>query len=114
MIEKWFETFTLLEKSTSADGAGGVQYEYAPSLTFQGALTLTPGKEQSAAGQFVLLEKPVLLHEFDLTLAPGDYVRREKDGAVYRVTDRSDNMRAPAYSGLRFCQVNVERTVIPC
>ena len=56
----------------------------------------------------------MLLHEFDVTLAPGDHIRREKDGAVYRVTDRSDNMRAPAYSGLRFCQVNVERTVIPC
>ena len=56
----------------------------------------------------------MLLHEFDLTLVPGDYVRRERDGAIYRVTDRSDNLRAPAFSGLRFAQAAVKRVVIPC
>ena len=54
------------------------------------------------------------MHEYDVTLSPGDYICREKDKAVYRVSSRTDSMRAPAFSGLRFAQVNVERVVIPC
>ena len=66
------------------------------------------------AGQITLRSDPVLLHEYDVTLAPGDHVRREKDGALYRVAGRSDDMRTPAFSGLSFAQVPVERLVIPC
>lgn len=112
MIERWFEAFTLLEQSSLPDGLGGIRASFAPGLAFQGVLTLTTGEETELAGQVVLQEKPVLLYEFDVTLAPGDHVRREKDGAVYRVTGRS--LRAPAFSSLRFCQAPVERLVIPC
>lgn len=114
MIEKWFESFTLLEKQTEPDGMGGECFTYSPLLPFRGALTFTTGSEISAAGQMMLQENPVLLHEFDVTLAPNDHVRREKDGAVYRVTGAADSMRSPAFSGLRFAQVPVERVVIPC
>lgn len=114
MIEKWFEAFTLLERTAAPDGMGGDQSTLHPSTSFRGTLTLTPGKEITQAGQPVLQENPQLLHEFDLTLVPGDHIRREKDGAIYRVTSHSGSMRAPASTGLRFAQVNVERLVIPC
>lgn len=114
MIEKWFEAFTLLETQAESDGMGGERFTYSPVLTFRGALAFTTGSEINAAGQTMLQESPVLLHEFDVTLAPNDHVRREKDGATYRVTNRSDSMRSPAFSGLRFAQVPVERVVIPC
>lgn len=114
MIEKWFETFTLLERQSTADNLGGEHLYFAPVLYFRGVLTYTAGDAQTIAGQFALSEHPMLLHEFDVALTPGDYVRREKDGAVYHVVDRSDSMRAPAYSGLHFAQVAVERVVVPC
>lgn len=114
MIEHWFEAFTLLEKKAVDDGLGGTTASFAPILGFQGVLSMTTAEPTAMAEQPILAEAMVLLHEFDITLAPGDHVRREKDGAVYRVTDRSGNMRAPAFSGLRFAQVPVERLVIPC
>ena len=114
MIEKWFEAFTLLERQSTADALGGESVFFVPVLEFRGVLTFTAGDAQTIAGQFALSEHPMLLHEFDVTLTPGDYVRREKDGAIYHVADHSDNMRAPAYSDLRFAQVAVERVVIPC
>lgn len=114
MIEKWFEDFTLLERNSEPDSMGGERVTFNPLIPFRGALTYTTGSEVNAAGQLLLQENPVLLHEFDVTLTPNDHVRREKDGAVYRVTDRSDSMRSPAFSGLRFAQVPVERVVIPC
>ncbi len=114
MIEKWFEPFTLLEKDTFPDGLGGEFVTYIPALTFQGALSYTTSPETDAAGRFILEEDPVLLHEFDVTLALGDHIRREKTGVVYRVAGSSDTLRSPAFSGLRFAQVNVKKVVLPC
>ncbi len=114
MIERWFEPFTLLERQSTPDGLGGETVSFTESGDFRGALTFTTGGEITAGGQAMLQENPVLLHEFDVTLTPGDYVRKAKDGAVYRVCSRSDNMRTPAFSGLTFAQAKVERVVIPC
>lgn len=114
MIERWFEPFTLLEKSADDDGLGGTKASYTSILGFRGVLSMATADQTTMAEQPILAESMVLLHEFDVTLAPGDHVRREKDGAVYRVADHSGNMRAPAFSGLRFAQVPVERLVVPC
>ena len=53
----------------------------------------------------------MLLHDWEVTLMQGDRVRRARDGAVYRVTGLSGDMRAPDLSGLAFAQVPVERLV---
>ena len=113
MIERWFEDFILLQKQSTPDGRGGVSTLCTPDISFRGALTLVPAEEFPMGGQPVMQENPVLLHETDVTLTSGDRVRREKDGAVYRVCGHSGGMRAPAWSGLRFTQVPVERVVLP-
>lgn len=114
MIEKWFEPFMLLERSSVPDGMGGELLCDEETLPFQGVVTFTAGDSLTLGGQPALRETPVLLHEYDVTLSPGDIVRREKDGAVYRISSRSDSLRAPAFSGLHFAQVHVERVVVPC
>lgn len=114
MIQRWFEPFTMLVTSARPDSLGGQQLSFDADFLFQGVLSFTTGREITAGSQLLLEETPMLLHEFDVTLSPGDYVRREQDGAIYRVTGRSDNMRSPASSGLGFAQVPVERVVFPC
>ena len=114
MIEKWFEDFMLLERQSSSDDLGGELVFFAPLTVFRGVLTYTAGEAMTAVGQFALSEHPVLLHEFDVTLAPDDHVRRESTGAIYRVTGQSDDMRTPAHAGLQFAQVPVERLVSVC
>lgn len=114
MIEKWFEPFTLLEETPTPDGLGSRTAAFTPALSFLGALTWAEDQPHPAAASQALRCAPALLHEFDVTLSPGDHVRRDKDGAVYRVTGRSDSLRSPALSGLRFAQVPLERVVVPC
>ena len=114
MIERWFESFSLLEKTHAADCLGGAKVSYTASVGFQGVVTLGCGQSINLAEQPAIAEDFVLLHEYDVTLAPGNHVRRERDGAIFRVGGQSDNMRAPAFSGLRFAQVPVERVVLPC
>lgn len=114
MIQKWFERFTLLRPDLESTGLGSDEGGFAERLIFSGVVSFHTGSEVSAAGQLVPVETPVLLHEFDVTLSPNDYVRRERDGAIFRVTSRTESMRAPEFSGLHFCQVRVERVVLPC
>ncbi len=114
MLTDYFEPFTLLERRAEADGLGGEAVRWAALTTFGGALTHTCGEELSVGGRAVLRQQPVLLHELDVTLILGDHVRRERDGAIYRVCGGSDGMRTPAFSALQFAQVPVERLVIPC
>lgn len=114
MIEKWFEIFTLLEPALEDTLLGSHEGGFTAVMSFSGVVSWHTGSEVNAAGQLALEETPVLLHEFDVTLSPNDYVRRERDGAIFRVTSPADSMRAPEFSGLRFCQVRIERVVHPC
>ncbi|MBQ7850200.1 MAG: hypothetical protein IJ343_10790 [Clostridia bacterium] len=112
MITDHFERFTLLERCAVPDGLGGEAISWRPVLIMRGALTHECGTEISVGGRATLRSTPVLLHEFDVTLRPGDCVRRERDGAMWRVTGSSADMRTPAYAGLQFAQVPVEGLVI--
>ncbi len=114
MIDQFFEDFTLLTPQNSPDGLGGISQTLSPFVGFRGALTQIASTEKEAAGRLTLQSQPVLLYDFDVTLHHGDRVRRERDGAVYRVAGRPEDMRAPDFSSLRFAQVPVERWEHEC
>lgn len=114
MVTDYFEPFALLEKTGEPDGLGGAREAWRYGMSFRGVLTHEPGSTITAAGQQVLQCTPVLLHEFDVTLVPGDHVRRERDGSLWRVCACSAQMRTPDISNLQFAQVRVERVVLPC
>ena len=114
MLRDYFEPFALLERQHTPDGLGGEKAAWGYVTHFMGGLTHVAGSEVSVGGRMTLQQEPVLLHDTDVTLVPGDCVRRERDGSLWRVADRSEAMRTPAFSGLDFAQVTVERLVIPC
>lgn len=111
MLNDYFEPFALLACTTTGDNAGGHLESWHTSLDFRGALTHEAGEEVSMGGRLTLRCTPQLLHEFDVTLSPGDRVQRLRDGTLWRVTGQSGDMRSPAFSGLQFAQVPVERLV---
>lgn len=112
MLEDYLEDFRLLEGDELPDLLGGSQSAYSPGLLFRAGVTATPGEPVSAGDHPALRLRPMLLHEWDVTLAPGDRVERVRDGAVYRVLSRSADMQSPAFAALQVAQVPVERVVI--
>lgn len=114
MLTDYFEPFALLEKQEESDQMGSGRMVFHLVTTFRGGLTQEAGTGMSVGGRMTLKSTPMLLHDFDVTLEPGDYVRRERDGTIWRVAGRSADMRTPAFSGLAFAQVPLERLVIPC
>lgn len=113
MLTDYFESFMLLERCADADGMGGEIVTWQPVTSFRGALTHACGEEISVGGRAALHMQPTLLHDTDVTLVLGDYVRRERDGLLFRVAGSSGGMRTPAFSGLQFAQVPVEGVMLP-
>lgn len=111
MLQDYFEDFVLLERTQTTNDLGATFAEWKDGTAFRGGITQVVGKEMSPAGLLALKTVPMLLHEWDITLAQDDRVRRVRDGAEFRVAGRSGDMRTPALSSLAFCQVPVERLV---
>lgn len=112
MLSDYMEPYALLERTPTPDALGGATTPCQESLTFQAGLTHTPGSELTLAGHRASRTTPTLVHDYDVTLRPGDVVRRASDGALYRVIGHSADMRTPATADLRFAQVPVESVVI--
>lgn len=111
MLEDYFEDFILLTRTQTPDSLGGTETQWADGPAFRGGVTQVVGRETSVGGLSALYTVPMLLHDWEVTLAQGDRVRRTRDGAVYRVTGASGDMRTPGLSGMAFAQVPVERLV---
>lgn len=111
MLSDYFEDFILLQHTESEGDLGDSPDAFSEALTFRGGVTHVAGAEVDAAGKRTLRTVPTLLHEWDVTLCPGDCIRRASDGALYRVIGSSDSERTPLLAGLRYAQVPVERLV---
>lgn len=114
MLHDYCEPFTLMTALPAEDGLGATALRYEAGERFSAALCAAPGAPDAPAGLTAARQRPVLLHPQEMTLMPGDVVRREADGALYRVLDASDFMRTPPCALSAFAQVTLERLVTAC
>lgn len=111
MLQDYAEPFTLMIAERAEDGLGAMVLRYTVGEHFSAALCHAPGFPDSPGGATAARHTPVLLHPREMTLMPGDVVRRETDQALYRVLDCSDFMRTPPSAVTSFAQVTLERLV---
>lgn len=111
MLQDYCEPFILMTPVTAEDALGCTAVGYEPGETFSAALCAAPGSPGVHAGRTAARQTTVLLHPREMSLMPGDVVRRASDGATYRVLDCSDFMRTPLSASMAFAQVTLERVV---
>jgi len=110
VLTDYFIPFVHLEKSTTSDGLGGVSTLWTEGVTFQGNITAVCGSAKKDPARHLKVT-PTLVHEYDVTLTPGDIVRRVHDGALFRVMAASSDFRTPEVAATLYAQVPVERLV---
>ena len=113
MLEDYMETFRRMVDAGGADGLGGQSGRLTPGESFRAGLCAGQTSAATSAGAAAARESRELLHGPGVTLRPGDIIRRESGGALYRVTSHSDCRRVPQGGRLAFAQVTVERLVSP-
>ena len=112
MVTDYWEEFRRMNRADMPDGLGGQAEALSPGEGFQAGLCPERAQEASPGGAAAVRERYQLVHEAGVTLGPGEIVRRERDGALYRAVGHSEYGRAPQRGRLAFCQVRVERLVM--
>lgn len=111
MIERYYEAFHRVSMAAQCDGAGAADWELTTGEAFFAGLCGASSAPITAAEQREAKVSAVLLHPRGVTLRCGDMIRRECDGAVFRVLSDSADSQTPDHSALNIARTKVERLV---
>lgn len=111
MIGQYYEPFRKLKMIRTADGMGGEDVVLQDGAEFAAGLCRVSSTVVTAAEKRRTMMHGALLHPIDVALDCGDLIRRERDGAVFRVISDSDDTRTPSRATVFFAQTKVERLV---
>ena len=111
MIENYYEPFRKLTAVRAEDGMGGADVKVMPGAVFAAGLCRVKVQPVMAAEQRRTRMQGVLAHPKDVMLDSGKMIRRERDGAIFRVISDSSDVQTPAGASVFFAQTTVERLV---
>lgn len=112
LFEKMMEPCHMMDKAT-VTGPFGVETEWKEGAPFMAAVI----KDKSLQAR--VAEKEGVTQVYTITAKPGvdldfhDVIKRDKDGATFRVTTPSEDSKTPDVASFQFVQVNAERWDIP-
>ena len=90
---------------------GGADVTLKAGAVFAAGLCRMTAQSTEAAEVRKTRAAGVLVHPTDVALDSGDLIRRERDGAVFRVMGDSSDGQTPACASVFFAQTKVERLV---
>lgn len=108
LLENALEDFTVIDKSTVADGYGGVVNTWTDGAKIIGVMVFgNSGLAQVAqalgsTSSYVFTVKKNTLLDFHTV------VRRESDKKIFRLTSNSDDLKTPEGAGLNMRQYYAE------
>jgi len=109
LFEKMMEDCTMLDKKSKADGLGGFKNTWEDGAKFKAAIVKNNTLEAKVA------EKSGVTELYTITVAKGtplvfhDVIRRNSDGAIFRVTSNIKDSEAPSVASFQIGQVSAER-----
>lgn len=109
LLESAMETFKMLDRSTTADGYGGIISTYTEGASFQAAAVYDTSIEARIAEVQGVTSRYIITTTKAVTLEYHDIVRRASDGKIFRVTSDSKDKQTPPSASLNMRQVTAER-----
>lgn len=113
LLDRMMTPCRIMDHITGDDPYGGIIDSYEPGATIQAVIrkdTTTEAQvaEKSGMSEFftIVTNKRVRLHYHDV-------IRRESDGAIFRITSDSLDSEAPDASTVKITKATAERWVLP-
>lgn len=113
LLAELMENFTMLDKTTTPDGYGGIVPTWTDGATFKAIANLDSSMEARIADQQGVTSLYTITTEKSINLQYHDVLRRESDGKIFRVTSDGDDKKTPDSAGLNMRQVSAEEWEIP-
>jgi hypothetical protein len=108
LLSEAMESCTMQDKTTVADGYGGVITVYNDGAKFDAACVLDNSMQARAAEQQGVKALYTVTTNKSINLQFHDIFRRNRDGKIFRVTSDGDDDRTPASAYLNMRQVSAE------
>lgn len=108
LYEEAMEPFRIMDKTTVADGYGGVITTWVEGAEIQAAISTSGGMESLTAQQLGWKGLYTIFTHRSVLLMDGDIVRRESDGMAFRVKSNGTDSKTPAGAGLDIRVVDAE------
>lgn len=107
------ETCVMLDRHSTPDGYGGMDYAWEDGAEFDAAIVLDTSLQARIAEKQGVTALYTVTTSRSINLQFNDYFRRLRDNKIFRVkTDGDDNL-TPKSAALNMRQVNAEETVLP-
>ena len=109
LIDNMMTECTLLQKVRESDGEGGFTVSWEDGAQFQAAIVLDNSELARVAEQEGNKRQYTITTSRAAVLDFHDVLRRESDGAIFRVTSMGGETVSPIVSTLDISQVRAER-----
>ena len=108
LLDSAMEAFSMLDKSTVADGYGGYTVVYTHGAQFQAAAVYDTSIEARVAGVQGVTSLYTITTTKAITLEYHDVVKRLSDNKIFRVTSDGNDKKTPMSASLDMRQVTAE------
>ena len=108
LLTEAMEACTMMDRTSTPDGYGGLDYTWAPGATFMAAIVLDNSTQAKIAAVQGVTALYTVTTRKNINLQYHDVFRRESDGKIFRVTSDGDDKKTPASASLNMRQVSAE------
>ena len=113
LLTQMMERCRILNHVRTDDAYGGYTDEWAEGASFMAAIAKMSSPEQVIAEKEGLTESFTVVVDESFSLDYHDVFKRMADGAIFRVTSRTEDSTAHPASTIRIAKVTAERWVLP-
>lgn len=113
LFEQMMEPCRVMNKIRTSDGEGGFITNYTEGAKLKAAIINdTSTQARIAESQGVSSTYTITTYKAN-ALDFHDVIKRESDGAYFRITSRADDKKSPDMATFDICQVSAERWTMP-
>lgn len=113
LLSEAMELFVMLDKTTSADGYGGLTSTWVEGAQFSAAATFDTSIEARVAGVQGVTSLYTITTSKSIALEYHDVIKRLSDNKVLRVTSDGADKKTPPSATLDMRQVTAEEWRVP-
>ena len=113
LLDDAFEECLIVDKTTTADGYGGVVTNYTDGAAIQAAIVFDNSLAARTASVQGVKDLYTVTTRKNINLQYHDVIKRNRDGKIFRITSDGDDLTTPASASLNMRNVTAEEWSLP-